>query len=402
MTAHIGIERLLQEPKIAAPLKEKRVALVGHPASVTRDLTHSIDALMDARLFKLTAAFGPQHGMKGDKQYNMIETDDEIDPTYKIPIFSLYGKVRRPTPAQLDTFDVAMIDLQDAGTRIYTYVTTMLYMMEACAKTGKSLWVLDRPNPAGRPIEGLKLRSGWESFVGAGPIPMRHGLTLGELARWFQSHFKLDLDLKIVEMKGYDPKRAPGYGWDSTRTWINPSPNLPNPWGCRVYPGSVMVEGTTLSEGRGTTRPLEIAGAPDIDFHRVLGRMVELAPEWMKGFKARVMYFEPTFYKHVGKLCNGLHFHVEDEFYYQHESFRPYRAFALLFKAIRTLYPDYPLWRDFDYEYEIGKRAIDVINGSPLLREWVDDPSAKVGDFESACARDELSWKQESAPFLIY
>jgi uncharacterized protein YbbC (DUF1343 family) len=396
-----GIDRLLAEPALRSALHGKRLALVAHPASVTADLTHSIDALARLDDLTLTAAFGPQHGLRGDKQYNMIESPTFNDPVHGIPVFSLYGEVRRPTAAMMDTFDVALIDLQDVGCRIYTFVTTLLYVLEAAAKHGKSVWILDRPNPAGRPIEGLRLRAGWESFVGAGPLPMRHGLTLGELAHWFVRTLRLSVDYKVIEMHSWQPQAAPGFGWPlGERTWINPSPNAPNLWMARAYPGTVMVEGTTLSEGRGTTRPLELFGAPDIDARALLATMQKLAPQWLRGCRLRVCWFEPTFYKHVGKLCSGLQIHVEDPGY-DHDGFRPWRLQALAFKALRQLQPDYPIWRDFPYEYET-RLAIDVINGSPLLREWVDEPSAAVADLEAAASQDERDWQQERAPFLIY
>jgi uncharacterized protein YbbC (DUF1343 family) len=396
-----GIDRLLAEPALRSALHGKRLALVAHPASVTADLTHSIDALARLDDLTLTAAFGPQHGLRGDKQYNMIESPTFDDPVYGIPVFSLYGEVRRPTAAMMDTFDVALIDLQDVGCRIYTFVTTLLYMLEAAAKHGKSVWILDRPNPAGRPIEGLRLRAGWESFVGAGPLPMRHGLTLGELAHWFVRTLRLSVDYKVIEMHGWQPHAAPGFGWPlGERSWINPSPNAPNLWMARAYPGTVMVEGTTLSEGRGTTRPLELFGAPDIDARALLATMQKLAPQWLRGCRLRVCWFEPTFYKHVGKLCSGLQIHVEDPGY-DHDAFRPWRLQALAFKALRQLQPDYPIWRDFPYEYET-RLAIDVINGSPLLREWVDDASATVADLEAAASKDERDWQQERTAFLLY
>ena len=244
----------------------RRVALLAHPASVTADLTHSLDALAACGDIKLAAAFGPQHGLRGDKQDNMVESPDFNDPVHGIPVFSLYGEVRRPTEAMMDTFDVMLVDLQDLGCRIYTFITTLRYVLEAAAKHGKAVWVLDRPNPVGRPVEGLTLRAGWESFVGAGPMPMRHGLTLGELGAWFVRTLKLDVDYRVIEMQGWRPDAAPGFGWPlGERAWINPSPNAPNLWMARAYAGTVMVEGTTLSEGRGTTRPLELFGAPDID-----------------------------------------------------------------------------------------------------------------------------------------
>jgi len=305
----------------------------------------------------------------------------------------------------MSTFDVVLVDLQDLGCRIYTFITTLLYVLEEAAKTGKSVWVLDRPNPAGRPIEGLTLRPGYESFVGAGPMPMRHGLTLGELGRWFIEHFKLDVDYRVIEMEGYRPDEGPGYGWPTgERTWINPSPNAPNLWMARAYAGTVMVEGATLSEGRGTTRPLELFGAPDIDGKKVVAEMHALAPQWVKGCTLRDCWFEPTFHKHMHKLCSGVQIHTEDPALYDHQAFRPWRVQALGFKAIRRLYPDYPLWRglDFKYEYTAGHLAIDVINGSPLLREWVDDPRAMPKDLDALTEPDEKAWAGERRKHLIY
>jgi uncharacterized protein YbbC (DUF1343 family) len=397
-----GLERLLADPALRKPLAGRRVALLAHPASVTRDLTHSLDALAALGDVTLSAAFGPQHGLRGDKQDNMVESPDFDDPVHGIPVFSLYGEVRRPTPAMFDTFDVLLVDLQDLGCRIYTFITTLLYVLEAGAAHGKSVWVLDRPNPAGRPVEGLTLRPGWESFVGAGPMPMRHGMTLGELGLWFVDQFKLDVDYRLIEMEGYRPDAAPGSGWPvAERVWVNPSPNAPNLGMARAYAGTVMLEGTTLSEGRGTTRPLELFGAPDIDAHAVLGEMQRLAPSWLAGCAIRPCWFEPTFHKHVGTLCSGLHVHAEGPVY-DHDSFRPWRLQSLAFKAIRNIYPDYELWRDFPYEYAFGKLPIDVINGGPLLREWVDDRSAGAGELEAITAPDEQHWRELRQPFIRY
>jgi uncharacterized protein YbbC (DUF1343 family) len=395
-----GIDRLLADPALRAPLQGKRVALVAHPASVTADLTHSLDALIASGL-NVTSAFGPQHGLKGDKQDNMVETPDEVDPLYGIPVFSLYGEVRRPSGQMMSTADVFLFDLQDLGCRIYTFVTTLLYLLEAAHGTGKAVWVLDRPNPAGRPIEGTTLLSGQESFVGAGPMPMRHGLTLGEMGRWFIDHFKLDVDFRVVEMEGWQPE-GPGYGWPESRIWINPSPNAANVNMARAYAGAVMLEGANLSEGRGTTRPLEVLfGAPDLDAKAVHAEMRRIAPEWLSGAALRECWFTPTFHKHAGELCSGLMIHAEGPFY-DHNAFRPWRMQALAFKAIRNLHPDYGLWRDFPYEYEFERLAIDVINGGPILREWVDDTAAEPGDLDAFAGRDETAWAEAVRPFLLY
>jgi uncharacterized protein YbbC (DUF1343 family) len=397
-----GLDRLLADRTLRAPLIGKRVALLAHPPSVTPNLTHSLDALAASGDLRLTAAFGPQHGLRGDKQDNMIESPDFRDPKLGIPVFSLYGEVRRPTPAMLDTFDVLLVDLQDLGCRIYTFITTLLYVLEAGAKHGKSVWILDRPNPAGRPVEGLRLRTGWESFVGAGPLPMRHGLTMGELADWFVATNGLDVDYRVIEMEAWRPDDSPGFGWPlGARAWVNPSPNAPNLSMARCYAGTVMLEGTTLSEGRGTTRPLELFGAPDIAADAVLAEMARLAPQWLRGCRLRTCWFEPTFHKHVGKLCSGIQIHVDDPAY-DHASFMPWRLQALAFKALRNLQPEYLLWRDFPYEYERDRLAIDLINGSALLREWVDDRTAQPGDLDAITRSDESSWTAERAAHLRY
>ena len=401
-TVQFGLDRLLADTTLRRPLAGKRVALLAHPASVTADLTHSLDALAALPDLRLSAAFGPQHGLRGDKQDNMVESPDYLDPRHGIPVFSLYGQVRRPTAEMMDSFDVLLIDLQDLGCRIYTFITTLRYLLEAAAKHHKAVWILDRPNPAGRPIEGLILRDGWESFVGAGPLPMRHGMTMGELARWFTATLKLDVDCQVIPMQGWAPDAAPGFGWPlSERAWINPSPNAPNLSMARCYAGTVMLEGTTLSEGRGTTRPLELFGAPDVDAHRLIETMRTLAPHWLQGCILREIWFEPTFHKHAGKLCSGVQIHVEDP-RYMHNAFRPWRLQALAFKALRLLQPHYPLWRDFAYEYEHDRLAIDLINGGPALREWVDDASADPEVLDAQSCADETAWQAMRQEFLLY
>jgi uncharacterized protein YbbC (DUF1343 family) len=396
-----GLDRLLEDPALRRPLAGRRVALLAHPASVTQNLEHALDALAALPGLRVTAAFGPQHGLRGDKQDNMIESPDFTDPVHGIPVYSLYGEVRRPSAAMLDSFDVLLVDLQDLGCRIYTFVTTLRYVLEAAAHAQKTVWILDRPNPVGRPVEGLRLRAGWESFVGAGSLPMRHGLTLGELAMWFIRTLGLNVDCQVIRMPVWQPSAAPGFGWPlAERAWINPSPNAPNLWMARCYPGTVLLEGTTLSEGRGTTRPLELFGAPDIDSRALLAQMQALAPGWLTGCRLRPCWFEPTFHKHVGRLCSGLQVHVEAGAY-QHAQFRPWRVQALAFKALRRLQPAYPLWRDFAYEYD-DRRAIDVINGSELLRTWVDDPAATPADLDALALPDEAAWREERAEFLLY
>ena len=401
-SVRFGIDRLIADPALRQPLVGRRVALVAHPASLTQGLVHSLDALAALPEVNLTAAFGPQHGLKGDKQDNMIETADFNDPDHGIPVFSLYGEVRRPTAAMIATADVFLFDLQDLGCRIYTFVTTLLYLLEAVSGTGKAVWVLDRPNPAGRPVEGTTLLPGYESFVGAGPLPMRHGLTLGEMGRWFIEHFGLDVDYRVIAMDGWAPDAGPGFGWPENRAWINPSPNAAGVNMARAYAGTVMIEGATVSEGRGTTRPLEVLfGAPDLWARDVLAEMRRFAPQWITGCALRECWFEPTFHKHAHQACSAVMIHAEAPFY-DHGAFRPWRLQALAFKAIRRLYPDYPLWRDFPYEYVENRLAIDVINGGPGLREWVDDQAALPGDLDALATPDEAAWVARTRQYRLY
>jgi len=331
-----------------------------------------------------------------------MESPDFNDPVHGIPVFSLYGEVRRPTDAMLEHCDLLLIDLQDLGCRIYTFVTTLCYILEEAARLGRSVWVLDRPNPAGRPVEGLRLVDGWQSFVGAGPLPMRHGMTLGEIGRWYLDVAKLRVDYHVVELQGWQPEAAPGHGWPlGERSWINPSPNAANLSMARAYAGTVLLEGTTLSEGRGTTRPLELFGAPDLDPRALLAHMQAAAPDWLAGCRLRPCHFEPTFHKHAGQLCHGLQIHVDDP-HYDHAAFRPWRLVALALKSVRALHPGYPLWRDFPYEYVHDRLAIDVINGGPALRAWVDDDRATPADLDALARADERHWEDERRPYLLY
>ena len=398
----LGIDRYLASERWRSRMAGRRVALLGHPASATRDCRHTLGALVEASDIDLVAAFGPQHGMRGDRQDNMVETADEIHPRHGVPVFSLYGDVRRPTDAMMDAFDVLLVDLQDIGTRIYTYLTTLIYMLEACAEHGHSVWVLDRPNPAGRPVEGAILEPQQASFVGAVPVTMRHGLTLGELALWHVARTDLDVFVKVISMNGWEPDSAPGFGWPLHElAWINPSPNASSLNMARCYPGTVLLEGTTLSEGRGTSTPLELAGAPGIEFDSVLARMHDLEQGWLQGCRIRRCTFEPTFHKHVGETCEGIQIHADDAAY-DHESFRPFRLAALLLKALRMERPEYDLWRQGPYEYETDRLAIDLLAGGTFLREWVDDPAAEPGDLDARLRADEEAWRQERAEFFLY
>jgi len=401
MTTRFGIDALLDAPDQLARLQQQRVALVAHPASVTQGQQHSLDALFAAGI-SIERAFGPQHGMRGDKQDNMIESEDYLDPDHGIPVISLYGEHRFPTPAMLAGLDVVLFDLQDVGCRIYTYITTLHYFMQACAAADVQLWVLDRPNPAGRPIDGLRLEAGQESFVGCDTLPTRHGLTVGELAQWLLPRHTPNLQLSIIKMQDYHPELAPGYGWPlHQRPWVNPSPNASSLNMSRCFAGTVLLEGTELSEGRGTTVPLELIGAPNFPAQTVLTHLQQQQPDWLAGAFLRPCYFSPTFHKHQGLLCEGIQIHT-DFSGYDHHAFKPYRLIAGLLKSLRQLRPDYALWRQHEYEYELDRMPIDVINGGDFLRRWVDDPAAEFGDLDSHLQREQTQWQQERAPFLLY
>lgn len=394
----LGIDRLLTEVELQSKLAEKRLAFLGHPASVTHTLTHSLDALMADERFRVVCAFGPQHGMRGEKQDNMIESDDYRDPRHNIPVFSLYGKVRRPTEEMLKGWDVLLVDLQDVGCRIYTFLTTLFYMMEALNNTSQEIWVLDRPNPAGRPVEGHILNMNYASFVGAAPVPMRHGLTLGEAALWYRDHKKLNVKLNVVAMNDYDCQKDP---WPFSLSWVNPSPNIPRLSCTKIYPGTVLIEGTHLSEGRGTTTPLEIFGAPSFDIQKILKDMTEMAPQWLKGCVLRPAYFEPTFHKFKGELVNALQVHV-DVPSYDEKSFMPYRLVTLFFKAVHRVHPEFELWKNPPYEYEEKHKPIDILSGHDQLRKWVANSQPAISEWDESLRRDEMGWLDERQPYLLY
>lgn len=398
----LGIERLLTESDLQNKLRGRRLALLAHPASVTQDLTHSLDALMSHPILKVDAAFGPQHGMRGEKQDNMIESGDYRDPVYGIPVYSLYGEVRRPAPRMMEGWDVLLVDLQDVGCRIYTFLTTLIYIMDEIDRhPDKEIWILDRPNPAGRAIEGQILNMDFETFVGAAPVPMRHGLTLAEAALWYKEHRGLKVQLTVVPMQEYEPSKGPGFGWPEALSWVNPSPNMPRLSCARQYAGSVLIEGTNLSEGRGTTVPLEIVGAPDLPMRRILETMTAMAPQWLKGCRLREMFFEPTFHKFKGHLCAGMQVHCDDVWYRPSE-FQPYRVYNLFLKAVHQLVPDFDLWRKPPYEYEEKLMPIDILSGGPELREWVESSDAAVDRWDEFLCADETRWARERKPFLLY
>jgi uncharacterized protein YbbC (DUF1343 family) len=398
----LGVERLLNEKDLQAKLFDKRLAFLGHPASVTKALQHSLEALAQVEGFTFTAGFGPQHGMRGEKQDNMIESDDYLDPIYKIPVHSLYGEHRRPTEEMLKGWDVLLIDMQDVGCRIYTFLTTLFYMMDAVEKhSEKEIWILDRPNPAGRPVEGHILDPHFETFVGVAALPMRHGLTLGEAALWYKNKKGLKLNLSVIGMKHYDPLKGPLYGWPEELSWVNPSPNMPRLSNARQYAGSVLIEGTRLSEGRGTTIPLEIVGAPGMNSEKVLTMMRKLAPHWLNGCKLRACYFEPTFHKFKGEMCSGIQVHTDNPVY-NVNTFLPYRLYNIFLKAFYHTHPDFDLWRKPPYEYETVKMPIDILSGHAKLRDWVEDKNPRVEEWDRSLKIDEDAWIKERKAFLLY
>ncbi len=395
---NLGIDVFLNSKSHIDELIGKRVALLAHPASVNAQLKHSIDLLWACEPINLVCAFGPQHGITGDKQYNMDESEDFIDPKYNIPIYSLYGEHRRPTAKMMESFDVLLFDLQDVGCRIYTYVASLIYMIEACAQSNKPIWILDRPNPVGRKVEGSYLRPEWKSFVGEVELPMRHGLTLAELALWYKETQKLDVEINVIKMQGYDPQKIS----ESPVPWVNPSPQIPSLKTCRVYNGTVLLEGTHWSEGRGTTLPFELLGAPEFPAEALVKQLYALKPEWVEGCKLRPCYFTPTFNKHTSQLCSGLQIHTDDIIFEDHK-FNPYRLMGLIFKAYKKISPQgATLWSQFHYEYEKDRRPIDLLSGSEYFANWVDDSEATPEDLEGYLHPDEARWTQERIPFLLY
>jgi uncharacterized protein YbbC (DUF1343 family) len=384
-----GLQRLT-DGDVGGDLRGAATGLILHPASVTSDLVLAVDALL-ACGYDVRALFGPQHGARGEKQDNMIESEHYRDPRTGLPVHSLYSETRRPTTEMLSGLDALLFDLQDVGVRVYTFVWTMALAMEACAEAGVRFVVLDRPNPVGGvQVEGAVLRPGFESFVGLHPMPLRHGLTVGELARWLNEVRGIGCALEVVPMEGW--RRDMSWG-DTGLPWVTPSPNLPTPDSCAVYPGMVLVEGTNLSEGRGTTHPFELVGAPWLDGFALAERLEATVPA---GARYRPCWFEPTFQKHAGRVCGGVQLHVTDA-----SAFEPVRAAVELFRAARALAPGDFDWRSPPYEYEERLMPIDILWGHDGLRRGVD---AGLGT-EEILAGVELecaAFGREAEPFRLY
>ena len=382
-----GIDRLLASGR----LKGHRIGLLANPASVDPVFRHSADRLSTERDIALEALFGPQHGFHASRQDNMIESPHDRDERRRLPVYSLYSETREPTPAMLAGLDLVVVDLQDVGTRVYTFIYTMANCLKAAARAGLPVIVCDRPNPiGGLAVEGPMLERGYESFVGLFAIPMRHGMTIGELARLFSEHFGIGARLDVVRMEGW--RRA--MYWDDTGLpWIMPSPNMPTLDTAIVYPGSVLFEGTQLSEGRGTTRPFEMMGAPWLDADRLAGALNAYG---LPGAWFRPVSFEPTFHKHVGKTCGGCHLHVTDR-----QAFCPVLAGVAWMRESFAAASDRFAWRPPPYEYELERMPIDILAGSSALRRQIEtgeDPRSIAAAWEPAVG-EFLAVREE---YLLY
>jgi uncharacterized protein YbbC (DUF1343 family) len=347
-----------------------RVGLIVHPASINSRFEHAADLFHQEKRMRLIALFGPQHGIRGETQDNMMEWQSFHDQRTGLPAYSLYGETRKPKPEMLSDVDALVFDLQDVGTRVYTFIYTMALAMEAAREFGKRFIVLDRPNPInGVQVEGNILEPEFKSFVGMFPIPMRHGMTAGELALMFNREFRIGCDLEVVKMEGW---RRSMWFEETGLPWVMPSPNMATPDTAAVYPGSVLLEGTTVSEGRGTTRPFELIGAPYID----PGSLTEeLAKDKLPGVVFRPVHFEPTFHKFAGQVCGGVQIHVTDR-----SAFKPVITGVAIISAIRRLYPNEFEWKQPPYEYVYEKLPFDVINGSSSVRELIEagTPAAEI------------------------
>ena len=389
-TVRTGLDRFVggDAPETSG-LRDSRLGLIAHPASVTPELIHAADAIRGAG-HDLRTLFGPQHGARGEKQDNMIESDHYPDPVTGLPVHSLYGEVRKPTPAMLDGLDALLFDLQDVGVRVYTFVWTMALAMEACAEAGIRFVVLDRPNPiGGTRREGAVLRPGYESFVGLHPVPLRHGMTCGEMARWLNGERGIGCDLSVIPCDSWHRTML----WpDTGLPWVMPSPNLPTPDSCAVYPGMVLLEGTNLSEGRGTTRPFELFGAPWLDPAALTER---LAGARLPGVHFRPCHFEPTFQKHAGRLCGGAQLHVTDP-----HTFEPVRTAVEILVAAHELAPHDFAWRHPPYEYEETLPPIDILWGHSALREGVQGASA--AEILDGVGGELSRFADSVGPYLLY
>jgi uncharacterized protein YbbC (DUF1343 family) len=386
----VGLECCLEDPQQV--IGSARFGLLMHQASVDAGLHYACDRLAEALPGQLAAIFSPQHGLWGEQQANMDETPHGVHPRWKIPVHSLYSETRRPTPEMLDGLELFVIDLQDVGTRVYTYIWTVVYCLEACAEVGLPVVLLDRPNPVGGlVVEGPILQTGFTSFVGLLPIPMRHGLTLGELACLANQERNLGAKLEVVRMRGWRRKMLFS---ETGRPWVSPSPNIPRFFTTLLYPGQVLLEGTVLSEGRGTTQPFELAGAPFVDPDALAGALRQYE---LPGLGIRPVYFRPTFEKWAGTRCGGVALHV-----LQPRDVRSYATTLALLASVRRLWPQPELWRMPPYEYEFDRMPIDILHGCSDLRLRLDQPISDPPRLDDLAAVDHQQWWSRVEPFLLY
>ncbi|MBS1128017.1 MAG: hypothetical protein H6Q96_397 [Nitrospirae bacterium] len=372
-------------------LKGARVGLVAHPASVDRGLAHAVDLFRRSKKFRLSALFGPQHGIHGQTQDNMVEWEGFRDPATGLPVYSLYGKIRKPSPEMLKDIDVLAIDLQDVGSRYYTFIWTLDLCMQACREEGKTVVVLDRPNPIGGHItEGPVLQPGYRSFVGLRPLPVRHGMTIAEIGHYLEDQFLPGVHYRVIPMQGW--KRSQWFD-ETGLPWVLPSPNMPTIDTALVYPGMCLLEGTNLSEGRGTTRPFEIFGAPFIHPGTIVKVLRELR---LPGVVFRPVSFQPTFQKHAGRLCGGAQIHVTDR-----EKFKPFRTGVAILKAVHNTWPRDFAWKQPPYEYEEIKMPIDILAGSEQLRKdieaWKD-----IREMEAWWKEELKEFEKVRRKYLLY
>lgn len=385
----LGIEQLLASPPPS--FKDKRLGLLCNQASTDSSFRHSRDLVMAAFPGQLTALFSPQHGFFAEKQDNMVESSHGLDQVSGLPVFSLYGETRKPTPEMMDHVDLVLVDLVDVGTRVYTFMSTLIYMLEAAAAASKMVVVLDRPNPiGGDSVEGNLLEEEYGSFVGLYPMPMRHGLTFGELALLFNDHFAIGAELQVVKMKGWQRgMHFPECGLP----WVFPSPNMPSYAASLVYPGQVIWEGTNISEGRGTSLPFELFGAPFVQTKEIMASL-EAIP--LPGLFLRPLQFEPTFHKGQGRVCNGFQLHVTDPI-----RFRPYRTTLALLQAIMTLYPELFAYKEPPYEYEYDKVPMDLILGSRQVRLALE-AGVDILELERSWQDGLQEFEQRRRAFFLY
>lgn len=388
----LGAEVFFDNPNKFSRLKGRRVGFLGHQASVLKDMSSTLSRLLASPDVPISAVFSPQHGFAGTKQANMIPSPDSS--INGLPLFSLYSeKTRRIQEEMKKSFDVLIIDLQDTGCRIYTYLTTVFYLLEDL----NEVILLDRPNPIGRVVEGSRLQPSYESFVGHAPMPMAYGLTLGEAALWFKDLKQLKVDLKVIPMSDYQPYQ----GWPKNRPWVSPSPNMTGPDCAKCYPGTVLLEGTNISEGRGTCLPLQVFGMPEMKPDEIKKRMEQKGGMFLKGCALRLQDFEPVFDKFKGQLCRGFQIHLEP-LWAGAGTFRPYRLMSLFLKCFHELHPDFSWLKLPPYEYEEKKRPIDILSGGADLREWVESSQATVGQWEEYLTQEESLWEKERELFLLY